>query len=310
MPGLDGFEVCRRIRRNPLIAEIPVVLVTALDDMESRLEGIDAGADDFLSKPLDRAELRLRVRTITRLNRYRRVLAERMRFQQTTQQAAREWATTFDAISSPVLVLDANGTVRRLNTAARNVARGRFDDVVGRPVGEIGPGEPWRAAAQLAIEALQRDAQSTVRVTDSDSGRVWDVASSRTSDGEATIIVVARDVTEMVELEEESRRNAMMLALGRLVGGVAHEVRNPLFSITAAIDAFEADFGGRPELDEYFDVIRRESARLARLAQDLLEYGRPIALERAPAPLGRVMHRAVEACRVTADRVGVAIEVP
>jgi len=74
MPGMDGFELCRRLRANPRLAELPIVMVTALDDRESRLRGIEAGADDFMSKPFDRAELRARVRTITRLNRYRRLI--------------------------------------------------------------------------------------------------------------------------------------------------------------------------------------------------------------------------------------------
>jgi signal transduction histidine kinase len=77
MPGMDGFEVCRRLRADPHLAEVPILLITALDDRESRLHGIEAGADDFISKPFDRAELRARVRTITRLNRYRRLLVER-----------------------------------------------------------------------------------------------------------------------------------------------------------------------------------------------------------------------------------------
>jgi DNA-binding response OmpR family regulator len=72
MPGMDGFEVCRRLRTDPLLTEVPVIMVTALDDRDSRLRGIEAGADDFVTKPFDRAELRARVRTITRLNRYRR----------------------------------------------------------------------------------------------------------------------------------------------------------------------------------------------------------------------------------------------
>jgi DNA-binding response OmpR family regulator len=80
MPGMDGFEVCHRLRADPHLAEVPVVIVTALDDRDSRLQGIEAGADDFVSKPFDGAELRARVRTITRLNRYRRLLAERTRF--------------------------------------------------------------------------------------------------------------------------------------------------------------------------------------------------------------------------------------
>lgn len=79
MPGMDGFEVCRRLRADPVQGEVPVILVTALDDHDSRLRGIEAGADDFVSKPIDRVELRTRVRTITRLNRYRRLLWERSR---------------------------------------------------------------------------------------------------------------------------------------------------------------------------------------------------------------------------------------
>jgi signal transduction histidine kinase len=70
MPGLDGFETCRRIRATPELAEIPIIMLTALDDRASLLQGIEAGADDFLTKPVDRYELTARVRTITRLNRY------------------------------------------------------------------------------------------------------------------------------------------------------------------------------------------------------------------------------------------------
>lgn len=76
MPGMDGYQVCRHIRNTPSLAELPVVMVTALDDRESRLKGLMVGADDFLSKPYDSDELRARVRTITRLNRYRRLMEQ------------------------------------------------------------------------------------------------------------------------------------------------------------------------------------------------------------------------------------------
>src|SRR5689334_14087963 len=87
MPGMDGFEVCRRVRADPLLREVPVIMLTALDDRVSRLQGIEAGADDFITKPFDRVELRSRVRTITRLNRYRRLLAERARFDWVVEHA-------------------------------------------------------------------------------------------------------------------------------------------------------------------------------------------------------------------------------
>jgi signal transduction histidine kinase len=77
MPALDGFEVCRRIRATPTLAEVPIILLTALDDRDSLLRGIESGADDFLTKPPDRRELVARVRTITRLNRYRTLMEQR-----------------------------------------------------------------------------------------------------------------------------------------------------------------------------------------------------------------------------------------
>ena len=77
MPGMTGFEVCQRIRATPALAEVPILLLTALDDPDSRLRGIESGADDFLSKPPDRRELIARVRTITRLNRYRTLMEQR-----------------------------------------------------------------------------------------------------------------------------------------------------------------------------------------------------------------------------------------
>ena len=57
MPGMTGFEVCQRIRSDPQIAEIPIIILTALDDRESLLNALKAGADDFISKPFDISEL-------------------------------------------------------------------------------------------------------------------------------------------------------------------------------------------------------------------------------------------------------------
>lgn len=77
MPQMDGFEVCCKIREDKTIAEVPIILVTALDDKDSKITGLEAGADDFISKPYDRLELKTRVKTIIRLNRYRVLHDER-----------------------------------------------------------------------------------------------------------------------------------------------------------------------------------------------------------------------------------------
>ncbi len=86
MPGMNGFEVCRRLRAAPKLAEVPIIILTALDDRASRLQGIEAGADDFLTKPADRQELRLRVNTILRLDRYRTLLTQRENLQQMAER--------------------------------------------------------------------------------------------------------------------------------------------------------------------------------------------------------------------------------
>jgi adenylate cyclase len=67
MPEMSGYEVCRKIRENPLTQILPVVMVTALDPAEERIKGLDAGADDFLTKPINRAELLARVQSLLRI---------------------------------------------------------------------------------------------------------------------------------------------------------------------------------------------------------------------------------------------------
>jgi len=70
MPGLDGFEVCRRIKDNPATAFVPVVMVTALQGTQERVRGAAAGADEFLTKPFDHTELITRVKALLRIKQY------------------------------------------------------------------------------------------------------------------------------------------------------------------------------------------------------------------------------------------------
>jgi two-component system cell cycle response regulator len=82
MPGMDGFEVCRRIKSNPKSQHVPVVMVTALDQATDRVAGLDAGADDFLTKPVDDAALFARVRSLVRL----KMMTDELRMRETTGQ--------------------------------------------------------------------------------------------------------------------------------------------------------------------------------------------------------------------------------
>lgn len=67
MPGIDGFEVCRALKTNLETRLIPVILMTALGEVEDRVKGLEAGADDFLTKPVNREELLARIRSLLRV---------------------------------------------------------------------------------------------------------------------------------------------------------------------------------------------------------------------------------------------------
>src|SRR5437867_5514516 len=76
MPGMSGYDVCRKIRQNPATSMLPVIMVTALDPTQERVKGIDAGADDFLSKPINQPELLARVKSLLRIKLLHEELAE------------------------------------------------------------------------------------------------------------------------------------------------------------------------------------------------------------------------------------------
>lgn len=89
--GLDAYDLCRRVRRDSELAETPILIVTAVNDRDARIHGIRCGADDFISKPCDELELLARIRTMTRLNRFRRLrdghrLAEQIEMAATIQR--------------------------------------------------------------------------------------------------------------------------------------------------------------------------------------------------------------------------------
>ncbi|HEY1434448.1 MAG TPA: PAS domain S-box protein [Thermoanaerobaculia bacterium] len=232
------------------------------------------------------------------------------RLQFAIQDAAKEWQRTFDAIESPVLVLDGNARIRRLNRAAKVLSGKTYRETIGLAIESLAPGEPWQKSAELA-EAIRGGGSATSgQARDLSTGRTWDVAASllkAASSESERIILVAREITGVVRLQEKLHHTRTMSAMGSLVAGVAHEVRNPLFGISATLDAFEARFGSREEYRQYVAVLRGELERLSHLMGDLLEYGKPSSLEFSEGALAEVVAEAVLGCRALAEQAKVAI---
>lgn len=125
MPGMDGFEVCRRIRSDPALAEIPIIMLTALDDRQSLLDGLDSGADDYITKPYDRFELRARLLGITRLNRYRKLVDDRVHIEEAHTKLLSAYDATIEGWSRAMDLRDkeTEGHTQRVTSLTEKLAK-------------------------------------------------------------------------------------------------------------------------------------------------------------------------------------------
>jgi signal transduction histidine kinase len=227
------------------------------------------------------------------------------------ESAAVEWRATVDTIDGALIVLEPFGTVERMNRAATELLPGEPFAWLGQPSERLAAHPPWDCALALARDANAHDTILTSRVHREAAGRTWDLwcrASQRA--GRDAVVVVARDVTALVDLQESLRRSETMAALGSIIAGVAHEVRNPLFAISSLVDAWsvQKDADGR----RFHQALRNEVGRLKALMNDLLEYGTPSKSTPHALALSSIVHEAVRSCTPEAEarRVRLAFEPP
>jgi CheY-like chemotaxis protein len=243
MPDMDGYEVCRRLRGDPMLAEVPVILVTALDDRDSRIRGIEAGADDFITKPYDRMELRARVKTVLRLNRYRRITNERRRSVQIADQSP-----------DGFVVVDPAGVLQFANRQARvflGVPQDRPEHLLGnfRAVAEkIYQCKPDVAWEQWHDPKLQVGAaRYLVRPESTISDAFW-----------LRVAVLSRDPLdgEFIHLRDVSGEMKAQMQHLRFEAVVSHKLRTPLNGLVSCLQL---------ALDDLSAEVNPDTAELIRL---------------------------------------------
>jgi PAS domain S-box-containing protein len=263
MPGVDGFEVCRMFREHPLLSPIPVLLLTALDDRASRLRGLEVGADDFITKPLDMVEMRLRLRTLRRLNRYRLMVEQASRY----EAAVRHAPDGFVLAELDGAILLKNGSFQRMlhPDAARTAVLWELfapdasaillADAADREMGK--PTVP----RELPLERAATEG-TVVEVT---CGFVpWQ--------GRRVIQVQMRDVTRSRMLEAHVQRMDRIEVIGQLSGSIVHDMNNLLMVITgnAQIASRMCSADGQ----RYLAAIQQAVERGSKMLRQLLLFAR------------------------------------
>lgn len=284
MPVIDGYEVCEILRRDPDLAEVPVIMLTSLDDSESRLRGLEAGADDFLSKPVKPEELRARARTVTRLNRYRRLRTERARF---------GWVV--DNADEGYLLVDEQGGLLYANSKAKKFL-GLSQAAKGRDVMEIlkrrfklRPPERWSNWPALP-------ADETLHLLRPESPRapaVWLAVRTQAHDvgGQREFLLQLRDVTQ---------ERATQRCVWTFESLVSHKLRTPLTKIQLGLSVIEKKAGrlSREKIQEFAGHANEGVADLKRQLEGVLGYiNAPTAVPEGEgfplAELSRLMNEVV-----------------
>jgi two-component system cell cycle sensor histidine kinase/response regulator CckA len=263
MPGLDGFDVCRLLRADPTLLHLPILLITALTDRESKRRGLEEGADDFISKPFDSVELRTRLRSITRLIRFRRLSEERARFEQALARAP-----------DGVVLTDTEGTVLFSNNAFRELFEERasivkfFDclpEATQRTLRELLSGltnaTPHVGPCETTILRPRRP-ETILEIT----------AASLLWDEQPAWQFNVRDITEKKQLEIQLLQAQRLELLGQLSSGIVHDVNNLLSSIVGSAQLFQVEHPSAPS--ERLSAILSAAQRGTGLLQQLLLFAR------------------------------------
>jgi PAS domain S-box-containing protein len=298
MPGLDGFGLLKALRGDPATAVIPVIMLSARAGEEARVEGLRAGADDYLFKPFSARELLARVGGTLALARERREALRR------EAELRAETENVLESIAEGFVALDKDFRFTYMNAEAERLNGIRREDLLGRSQWEVYP-----ATLGTPVEAEYRRVMSERIPARFENfyepwGR-WFEVDVYPMKGQG-IAVYYRDITErkraMEALQEADRRKDEFLAT------LAHELRNPLAPIRNGLQILQLA-NDRPEAGERARaMIERQVQQMVRLIDDLLDLSRisrgKVELRRERVDLAAVVNSAVETSRPLIEESG------
>ena len=300
MPRLDGFRLVASIRNDEALRSIPIVLLSARAGEEARIEGLDAGADDYLTKPFSARELVTRIGALLELGHMRR------RAEAALRRRTAQFETLLNASPMGVYVIDADFRIIEVNPAARPVF-GDMPDPIGRDFAEvvhnIWPTEYAEEIVRLFRHTLETgEIYSTPERVERRLDREiaefyeWQISRIALPDGRDGVVCYFRDISAHVEarraLEVADRQKDEFLAM------LAHELRNPLAPLRNASELLSVIAQQEPRAQFSAGVIRRQVSQLSRLVDDLLDVSRitqgRIDLQRKPLELESIIAQALE----------------
>ncbi|CAN2039736.1 histidine kinase [Candidatus Magnetomoraceae bacterium gMMP-15] len=228
MPEMDGFELCKHLRSDSLLTEVPIIMITSLDDRDSRLKGIKAGADDFISKLFDKDELRARVRTIIRLNRYRSLLDERAKFEWIVENSD----DAYLIISNSDDVLYANLKARIYFNLPDEQVNEKFLEIAKKQY-VFAPMEIWNTWPDKPDEILDAPKSSLyfIRPESLNAEALW-----------LSIDIMemsSRDERYLIQLRDVSATLTEQRLMWTLHSQISHKLRTPLSWLTGFINILD-----------------------------------------------------------------------
>jgi PAS domain S-box-containing protein len=344
MPGMDGYEVAGTIKGDPATKHIPVIMVTALGDRDARLLGLNAGAEDFLTKPVDRAELCVRVKNLLRLkaygdyyDQYSQMLegevasrtADLVKRTETLQQQATvltEQAALLDLAQDAIVVRDMRGRILFWSRGAEVMYGWLSAEALGQNVGELLRtefSEPAEDVEATLLGAGQWEGEA-IHYT-RDGARVivasrW--ALQRDPDGvPVRVLTLTNDITErkradselLFLTEREEIRKEQMRFKDEFLSHVSHELRTPLTAIKQFTTILLGGLAGElnKEQREYQQIVLKNTGQLQSMIDDLLEVTRletgKLSVESERVSVSDAVTDTLNTLQVTAGVKGVTI---